>query len=86
MLMLALKGNSVVFIDPSNDDSLKLLKMLPEELVDKVIYVDFSTLEHCGLTVRINPLEYTDIREKELVKNTFISTLETIYEKSCASK
>ncbi len=82
MLMLALKGYSVVFIDPNGDDSLKLLKMLPEELVDKVIYVDFSTLEHYGLTVRINPLEYTDIQEKELVKNTFISTLEAIYEKS----
>ncbi len=82
MLMLALKGYSVVFIDPNGDDSLKLLKMLPEELVDRVIYVDFSTLEHYGLTVRINPLEYTDIQEKELVKNTFISTLEAIYEKS----
>ena len=82
MLMLALKGYSVVFIDPNGDDSLKLLKMLPEELVDKVIYVDFSTLEHYGLTVRINPLEYTDIQEKELVKNTFISTLEAIYERS----
>ncbi len=70
---------SVVYIDPNGDDSIKLLKSLPEEFLDRVVYIDPRTAEFFGRVVRLNFLEYSDPRERPYLVEAFMGALENFF-------
>lgn len=54
-------GNaSIIYIDPNGDDALKLLKLIPEECIDNVVYVHPRTIKLFRSVIKVNFLEYRD--------------------------
>ena len=72
----------IVYFDPNGDDAVKLIKLLPNECVDKLVYVDPLTLDFMGRVVRFNLIEYRDERDREYIIESFIGALRSLYRDS----
>ncbi len=72
---------SLVYFDPNGDDSLKLVKLLPEEFVDHLVYIDPRTGELYGRCVKLNFLEYRDPRERAYLVEAFIGAIASYFGK-----
>ena len=72
----------IVYFDPNGDDAVKLIKLLPNECVDKLVYVDPLTLDFMGSVARFNLIEYCDERDREYIIESFIGALRSIYRDS----
>ena len=59
-------GNGLCFIDPHGQDVQDILKFIPKDRIDDVIYFDPSDLER---PLGLNLLEAVTEEEKELVAN-----------------
>jgi len=66
-------------LDPHGDLALEIIKLIPEDRVDRLVYIDPTTVKVFGRTVRINFLEYRDDWEKERVGEAFISALQKLF-------
>ena len=53
-------GEGFSLLDPHGDLALEIVKLIPEDKVDRLVYIDPTTVKVFGRTVRINFLEYRD--------------------------
>ncbi len=70
-------GRGFAFLDPHGDAVEALLKRVPEERVDDVIYFDPSDVEH---PVGMNMFEYTDPDQKDFIVQDGISMLQSLFD------
>ncbi|MBR3131796.1 DUF87 domain-containing protein [Candidatus Saccharibacteria bacterium] len=70
-------GRGFAFIDPHGDAVEALLKRVPEERVDDVIYFDPADIEH---PVGMNMFEFTDDDQKDFIVQEGISMLQSLFD------
>ena len=70
-------GRGFAFIDPHGDAVEALLKRVPEERIDDVIYFDPSDIEH---PVGMNMFEYTTEDQKDFIVQEGISMLQSLFD------
>ena len=66
-------------LDPHGDLALEIVKLIPEDRVDRLVYIDPTTVKVFEKTVRINFLEYRDDWDRERVGEAFISALQKLF-------
>ncbi len=82
--LLAAEGcgrTSIVYIDPNGDDALKLIKSLPEECVERLVYIDPRTVEYYGRVVKINFLEYRTPGERDKLQESFLGAVAAYFQR-----
>ncbi|MEM2188832.1 MAG: type IV secretion system DNA-binding domain-containing protein, partial [Nitrososphaerota archaeon] len=83
LLSLALQdiweGRGCMIIDPHGDLSRLVLRYIPAERWDDVIYIDPATALKYGRVVKVNFLEYRDPKDRDVVARSFMESLEKIY-------
>ncbi len=70
-------GKGFAFIDPHGDAVEALLKRMPEERLDDVIYFDPADIEH---PVGMNMFEYTTEDQKDFIVQEGISMLQSLFD------
>ena len=70
-------GRGFAFIDPHGDAAEALLKRVPEERIDDVIYFDPADIEH---PVGMNMFEYTSEDQKDFIVQEGISMLQSLFD------
>lgn len=70
-------GRGFAFIDPHGDAVEALLKRVPEERIDDVIYFDPADIEH---PVGMNMFEYTNEDQKDFIVQEGISMLQSLFD------
>ncbi len=70
-------GRGFAFIDPHGDAVEAILKRVPEERIDDVIYFDPSDIEH---PVGMNMFEYTTEDQKDFIVQEGISMLQSLFD------
>ncbi len=70
-------GRGFAFIDPHGDAVEALLKRVPEERIDDVIYFDPSDIEH---PVGMNMFEYATEDQKDFIVQEGISMLQSLFD------
>ena len=70
-------GLGFAFIDPHGDAVEALLKRVPEERIDDVIYFDPADIEH---PVGMNMFEYTSEDQKDFIVQEGISMLQSLFD------
>lgn len=70
-------GRGFAFIDPHGDAVEALLKRVPEERIDDVIYFDPADIEH---PVGMNMFEFTDEDQKDFIVQEGISMLQSLFD------
>ena len=70
-------GRGFAFIDPHGDAVEALLKRVPEERVDDIIYFDPADIEH---PVGMNMFEYTSEDQKDFIVQEGISMLQSLFD------
>ena len=70
-------GRGFAFIDPHGDAVDALLKRVPEERIDDVIYFDPADIEH---PVGMNMFEYTSEDQKDFIVQEGISMLQSLFD------
>ncbi|MBR3229103.1 DUF87 domain-containing protein [Candidatus Saccharibacteria bacterium] len=70
-------GRGFAFIDPHGDAVEALLKRVPEERIDDVIYFDPSDIEH---PVGMNMFEFTNDDQKDFIVQEGISMLQSLFD------
>ena len=70
-------GLGFAFIDPHGDAVEALLKRVPEERIDDVIYFDPADIEH---PVGMNMFEFTDPDQKDFIVQEGISMLQSLFD------
>lgn len=70
-------GRGFAFIDPHGDAVEALLKRVPEERIDDVIYFDPSDIEH---PVGMNMFEFTSDDQKDFIVQEGISMLQSLFD------
>ena len=72
-------GRGFAFIDPHGDAVEALLKRVPEERIDDVIYFDPADIEH---PVGMNMFEFTSDDQKDFIVQEGISMLQSLFDPS----
>ena len=72
-------GRGFAFIDPHGDAVEALLKRVPEERIDDVIYFDPADIEH---PVGMNMFEFTSPDQKDFIVQEGISMLQSLFDPS----
>ena len=72
-------GRGFAFIDPHGDAVEALLKRVPEERMDDVIYFDPADIEH---PVGMNMFEFTSEDQKDFIVQEGISMLQSLFDPS----
>ena len=72
-------GEGFSLLDPHGDLALEIVKLIPKDRVDRLVYIDPTTVKVFGKTVRINFLEYRDDWDRERVGEAFISALQKLF-------
>lgn len=70
-------GRGFAFIDPHGDAVEALLKRVPEERIDDVIYFDPADIEH---PIGMNMFEYTSEDQKDFIVQEGISMLQSLFD------
>ncbi len=70
-------GKGFAFIDPHGDAVEALLKRVPEERIDDVIYFDPADIEH---PVGMNMFEFTSEDQKDFIVQEGISMLQSLFD------
>lgn len=70
-------GRGFAFIDPHGDAVEALLKRVPEERIDDVIYFDPADIEH---PVGMNMFEFTNDDQKDFIVQEGISMLQSLFD------
>ena len=70
-------GKGFAFIDPHGDAVEAILKRVPEERIDDVIYFDPADIEH---PVGMNMFEYTTEDQKDFIVQEGISMLQSLFD------
>ena len=70
-------GRGFAFIDPHGDAVEALLKRVPEERIDDVIYFDPADIEH---PVGMNMFEFTNEDQKDFIVQEGISMLQSLFD------
>ena len=70
-------GRGFAFIDPHGDAVEALLKRVPEERIDDIIYFDPADIEH---PVGMNMFEYTSEDQKDFIVQEGISMLQSLFD------
>ncbi|MBR2855357.1 TraM recognition domain-containing protein [Candidatus Saccharibacteria bacterium] len=70
-------GRGFAFIDPHGDAVEALLKRVPEERIDDIIYFDPADIEH---PVGMNMFEYTTEDQKDFIVQEGISMLQSLFD------
>ena len=70
-------GKGFAFIDPHGDAVEAILKRVPEERIDDVIYFDPADIEH---PVGMNMFEYTSEDQKDFIVQEGISMLQSLFD------
>lgn len=70
-------GKGFAFIDPHGDAVEALLKRVPEERIDDVIYFDPADIEH---PVGMNMFEFTNDDQKDFIVQEGISMLQSLFD------
>lgn len=70
-------GRGFAFIDPHGDAVEALLKRVPQERIDDVIYFDPADIEH---PVGMNMFEYTSEDQKDFIVQEGISMLQSLFD------
>ena len=70
-------GKGFAFIDPHGDAVEAILKRVPEERIDDVIYFDPADIEH---PVGMNMFEYTNEDQKDFIVQEGISMLQSLFD------
>ena len=70
-------GRGFAFIDPHGDAVEAILKRVPEERIDDVIYFDPSDIEH---PVGMNMFEFTSEDQKDFIVQEGISMLQSLFD------
>ncbi len=70
-------GRGFAFIDPHGDAVEALLKRVPEERIDDVIYFDPADIEH---PVGMNMFEFTSDDQKDFIVQEGISMLQSLFD------
>lgn len=70
-------GRGFAFIDPHGDAVEALLKRVPEERIDDVIYFDPADIEH---PVGMNMFEFTSEDQKDFIVQEGISMLQSLFD------
>ena len=70
-------GRGFAFIDPHGDAVDALLKRVPEERIDDVIYFDPSDIEH---PVGMNMFEFTNPDQKDFIVQEGITMLQSLFD------
>ena len=70
-------GRGFAFIDPHGDAVEAILKRVPEERVDDIIYFDPADIEH---PVGMNMFEYTSEDQKDFIVQEGISMLQSLFD------
>ena len=70
-------GHGFAFIDPHGDAVEALLKRVPEERIDDVIYFDPADIEH---PVGMNMFEFTNDDQKDFIVQEGISMLQSLFD------
>jgi hypothetical protein len=83
LLSLALQnvwdGEGCLVMDPHGDLAKIFLSQIPRERWDDVIYIDPTTAMNYGKVVKVNFLEYKDVKDRDVVARSFMESLEKIY-------
>ncbi|MBR3324090.1 ATP-binding protein [Candidatus Saccharibacteria bacterium] len=72
-------GKGFAFIDPHGDAVEAILKRVPEERVDDIIYFDPADIEH---PVGMNMFEFTNEDQKDFIVQEGISMLQSLFDPS----
>lgn len=75
------RGEGFMLIDPDGDTALKCLTLVPDDMVDNVVYVDPTTAFTQKRVAQINFLEYTSVLDKGTIARSFTDALQKIYSK-----
>ena len=70
-------GRGFAFIDPHGDAVEAILKRVPEERIDDIIYFDPSDIEH---PVGMNMFEFTNEDQKDFIVQEGISMLQSLFD------
>ena len=71
-----LNGHGVCVIDPHGDLSEDILKSIPKNKLEDVVYFNPSDTEN---PLGFNPLYFKDRKEKDLVSSSLISTFKNLW-------
>jgi hypothetical protein len=75
------RGEGFMLIDPDGDTALKCLTLVPDNMIDNVVYIDPTTAFTHKRVVQINFLEYTSVLDKGTIARSFTDALQKIYSK-----
>jgi intein/homing endonuclease len=83
LLSLALQnvvdGEGLLIMDPHGDLVKIFLSHIPRQRWGDVVYIDPTTAMNYGRLVKVNFLEYSDPKDRDVVARSFMESLEKIY-------
>jgi len=71
-----------MIIDPHGDLARETLAAIPNDMMDRVIYINAASPQWFNRTVKINPLECKDAMERHIVAMNFVNSLKNMYYRS----
>ncbi len=71
-----------MIIDPHGDLAREALAAIPNDMMDRVIYINAASPQWFNRTVKINPLECKDAMERHIVAMNFVNSLKNMYYRS----
>ncbi|HEX7033504.1 MAG TPA: DUF87 domain-containing protein [Nitrososphaera sp.] len=71
-----------MIIDPHGDLARETLAAIPDDMKDRVIYINAASAQWFNRTVKINPLECKDAMDRHVVAMNFVNSLKNMYYRS----
>ncbi|HEX7031958.1 MAG TPA: DUF87 domain-containing protein [Nitrososphaera sp.] len=71
-----------MIIDPHGDLAREALAAIPDDVIDRVIYISAASAQWFNRTIKINPLECKDAMDRHIVAMNFVNSLKNMYYRS----
>jgi hypothetical protein len=71
-----------MIIDPHGDLAREVLAAIPDDMKDRVIYINAASSQWFNRTVKINPLECKSAMDRHVVAMNFVNSLKNMYYRS----
>ncbi len=76
------RGEGFLVLDPHGSLAQDVIRMIPESKKHKLVYISLDSVTRWGKTIKINPLEVKDLKERYVIVMNFVQALKNIYRDS----
>ncbi|MDE1863040.1 MAG: DUF87 domain-containing protein [Thaumarchaeota archaeon] len=76
------RDEGFLVLDPHGSLAQDVIRMIPESEKERLVYISLDSVRRWGRTVKINPLEVKDAKERYVVVMNLVSALKNIYRDS----